>query len=484
MAGDSGYEVDEEESRRMGAEHAAYLASQGYNRAQEDLNAQNAYQAAQAAAAIQETQAAAQQAQARADTLVGTPVYQAAQDVANQLNQQATAQQVQQGYYQNPTAYTTVAPEVRTISTEGLTASNPDWTGANTLYLDSKGNVKGVRTFNGIVPVESLNVLSGGKAITPNSLVQATTDDGQKLYLSDPNDPNSRTTRNTGIPAIGGTVAQQAFFTPKDNSLFGTIGGDLATAAKDPSFWKFLAAAAAITGGGLALNSAFGAGGLGAAGGATAFPVADLGLLGATELGAAGAGGMSAAEALALAAEGGLGAEFGVQGALGGLGAAGASGMSAAEALALASEGGLGAEFGVQGALTQSPSWWSSLTGAIGSSPLLQGGLALGGLAALNALAPKQGSTGGSSAPTGLSSEQLKAIVATMPSAMGNYMSMAGNPFGYGGGTIDSANVNLANLFPGFSLPTAGPYFGAGRFGDAYAPQAASTTPISPTGLV
>ena len=71
-----------------------------------------------------------------------------------------------------------------------------------------------------------------------------------------------------------------------------------------------------------------------------------------------------------------------------------------------------------------------------------------------------------------------------MPSAMGQYMSLAGNPYGYGGGTIDSANANLANLFPGFSLPTAGPYFGAGRFGDAYAPQALPTAPISPTGLV
>ena len=480
MAGDSGYEMSEEEGRQLQAEHAARLAAQGYPRAQEELNAQNAFQAQQAAAAIQETQAAAAVAQARADTLVGTPVYEAAQDVANQLNQQAAVQQVQQAYYQNPAAYSAAAPEMRTISTQGLTAANPDWRGQPTLYLDSSGNVKGVYTSAGVVPVDSLNVLSGGKPVTADTLVQATTEDGQKLYLSDPNDPNSRTTRNTGVPAIGGTVAQQAFFMPKDSSGFGTIASDFAGMAKDPAFWKFLASAAAITGGGLAINAALGAPGAVA----TAFPVAEAGLLGATELGAAGAGGMSAAEALALAAEGGLGAEFGVQGALGGLGAAGAGGMSAAEALALASEGGLGAEFGVQGALGGSGGGLGALFGGLGSSSLLQGGLALGGLAALNALAPKQGSTGGSSAPTGLSSEQLKAIVATMPSAMGNYMNMAGNPYGYGGGTIDSANVNLANLFPGFSLPTAGPFYGAGRFGDYYAPQAASTTPISPTGLV
>ena len=114
-----------------------------------------------------------------------------------------------------------------------------------------------------------------------------------------------------------------------------------------------------------------------------------------------------------------------------------------------------------------------------GGSALLQGGLALGGLAAASALAPKQ-----SSPTTGLSAAQLQQIVSTMPSAMQGYLNMAGNAYGYGGGTIDSANANLANLFPGFSLPTAGPYFGAGRFGDYYAPQAASNTPISPTGLV
>lgn len=484
LHGGDGYVPDWEEAQRMEREHAERLASQGYTRALDDLNAQNAWQAAQAAQAIQETQQAAAQAQARADTLVGTPVYEAAQAVANDLMQQAATQQVQQAYYQNPSAFTGATQAPRTISTEGLTAANLDWRGQPTLYLDSSGNVKGVYTSAGVVPVDSLNVLSGGKPVTADTLVQATTEDGQKLYLSDPNDPSSQTTRNTGIPAIGGTVAQQAFFMPKDSSPFGTIAGDFAGMAKDPAFWKFLASAAAITGGGLALNSAFGVGGLGAAGGATAFPVAEAGLLGATELGAAGAGGMSAAEALALAAEGGLGAEFGVQGALGGLGAAGAGGMSAAEALALASEGGLGAEFGVQGALGGSGGGLGALFGGLGSSSLLQGGLALGGLAALNALAPKQGSTGGSSAPTGLSSEQLKAIVSTMPSAMGQYMSLAGNPYGYGGGTIDSANANLANLFPGFSLPTAGPYFGAGRFGDAYAPQALPTAPISPTGLV
>lgn len=114
-----------------------------------------------------------------------------------------------------------------------------------------------------------------------------------------------------------------------------------------------------------------------------------------------------------------------------------------------------------------------------GGSSLLQGGLALGGLAAAGALAPKP------SAPSkGPSANDIQKIVSQMPSAMQNYLNMASNAYGYGGGTPYSANANLTQLFPGFSLPTAGPYFGAGRFGDQYAPVAASTTPISPTGLV
>lgn len=114
-----------------------------------------------------------------------------------------------------------------------------------------------------------------------------------------------------------------------------------------------------------------------------------------------------------------------------------------------------------------------------GGSSLLQGGLALGGLAAASALAPKP------SAPSkGPSASDIQKIVSQMPSAMQNYLNMASNAYGYGGGTPYSANANLTQLFPGFSLPTAGPFYGAGRFGDAYAPQAASTTPISPTGLV
>lgn len=324
------------------------------------------------------------------------------------------------------------APQV-SVDTSGLTGADPNRLGTPTIYYDAGGNVAGVLSQNGVVTPGSMNtILQPGQTATASTPVQMVNEEGLRLYLRDANDPTSVTTTITGIPAIAGTLGESAYRPVEQKGVFGTLGGDFSGVAKDPAFWKFLAAAAAITGGGLALNSAFGAGGLGAAGGATAFPVADLGLLGATELGAAGAGGMSAAEALALAAEGGLGAEFGVQGALGGLGGAGAGGMSAAEALALASEGGLGAEFGVQGALAANPGLMASLeallpTGMAGS--LLKGGLTLGGLAALSALAPKQGGGGGGTSGTpSLSADQLKAIVSSMPSAMGNYLSMAGNP--------------------------------------------------------
>jgi hypothetical protein len=361
------------------------------------------------------------------------------------------------------------APQV-SVDTGGLTGEAPNIKGNPTLYYDAGGNVAGVLSQGGVVTPQSMNaILKPGETATASTPVQMVNEEGLRLYLRDANDPTSVTTAITGIPAIAGTLGESAYRpVEQKGGIFGTIGSDFAGAAKDPAFWKFLASAAAITGGGLLANAAIGAP---AAAGAT--------------------GGMSAAEAIAAAAQGGLGAEFGVQGALGGLSGLGApaaaGGMSAAEAIAAAAEGGLGAEFGVQGALGGTPSLWESIVAALpagAADSLVKGGLTLGGLAALSALAPKQGGGGSTGGTPSLSADQLKAIVSTMPSAMGQYMSLAGNPYGYGGGTIDSANANLANLFPGFSLPTAGPYFGAGRFGDYYAPQALPTAPISPTGLV
>ena len=369
-------------------------------------------------------------------------IYYAARDAGLSQSQ---AQQVQMQAAMEA-AY--AAPQV-SVDTAGLTGAAPNIQGTPTVYYDAGGNVAGVLSQNGVVTPSSMNaILKPGEVPTVNTPVQMVDAEGVRLYLRDANDPQSVTYTNTGIPAIAGTLGESAYRPVEDRGPLGTIGSDFAGMAKDPAFWKFLASAAAITGGGLLANAAIGAPGSVA----TAFPVADAALLPATELGAAGAIG----------------------------------GMSPAEALAAASQGGLGAEFGVQGALAANPGLMASLeamlpAGAMGS--LIKGGLTLGGLAALSALAPKASSGGSSSTPT-LNADQLKAIVSSMPSAMGQYVSMASNPYGYGGGTIDSANANLANLFPNFSLPTTGPFYGAGRFGDYYAPQAASTTPISPTGLV
>lgn len=363
------------------------------------------------------------------------------------------------------------APQV-SVDTSGLTGADPNRLGNPTIYYDAGGNVAGVLSQNGVVTPASMNtILKPGETATASTPVQMVNEEGLRLYLRDANDPTSVTTTITGIPAISGTLGESAYRPVEQRGVFGTLGGDFLDMAKDPGFHKFLAMAAAIAGGGLALNSAYGVGGLGAELGA--FPIADAGLLPATELGAAGVG-LTDAQAALLMEQGILPASMQSPAALAGVG------LTDAQAALLMEQGILPASMQVPAA----GEGLGSLFAGLGSNSLLQGGLALGGLAAAKALAPKQGGSGGGAVPGGLSSEQLKAIVATMPSAMGNYLNMAGNPYGYGGGTIDSANVNLANLFPGFSLPTAGPYFGAGRFGDYYAPQAASTTPISPTGLV
>jgi hypothetical protein len=107
-----------------------------------------------------------------------------------------------------------------------------------------------------------------GEAITGATLTQMI-DPLTKapVFLSNPNDPQSYTYENTGTPAIGGTLEQQAaLYRPVENKgVFGTLGGDLLSAVKDPYFLKFAAAAAAMAGG--AAFAAQGAGGAGAAGG-------------------------------------------------------------------------------------------------------------------------------------------------------------------------------------------------------------------------
>jgi len=260
------------------------------------------------------------------------------------------------------------------IDTAGLIASMPNWKGKPTIYSDDKGNVKGVYTFNGVVPVESLNPLvRKGEPITANTLVQEVGEGGAKLYLRDPTDPESKTYENTGIPSIAGTVAQQAFVPPRNNSAFGPILSDFAAAARDPYFHKFLAGAAALGGAGLALNSIYGVGGLGA--GAVSSPVALGGAIPATELGAAAGTGAGAAGA------GGVGSTVGVTGAGECLAADAAASLAGQGAFDAAASLGMPLEQAVsQGLITGS----GTLTDA--GAAALMGGEATAGISPLKAL--------------------------------------------------------------------------------------------------
>jgi hypothetical protein len=292
-----------------------------------------------------------------------------------------------------------------------------------------------------------------GQAVTgstPTQLIDPAT--GMPVYLSNPNDPYSYTYDVTGTPARGGTLEQQAaLFRPvSDKGVFGTIGGDLLSAVKDPYFHNFLAAAAAM-GGAAALAPASGA-----VGGAQAFPVS----LGGS---AAGTGGLGASLTALGPTSTSAAAGFGSIGSALGAGATGASltGLGATGAGAASAFGSTAAPSASTFANLLSRGA-QALSGSYGD--LIKGGLTLGGLAAASALAPKSGTEAGTQ---GFSNEELQAIVSMMPSAMGQYLSNAkGGVPGAGG-----APVSMAELFPGFSLPTTGEY-GAGRFGVGYAPTA------------
>lgn len=104
---------------------------------------------------------------------------------------------------------------------------------------------------------------------------------------------------------------------------------------------------------------------------------------------------------------------------------------------------------------------------------LIKGGLTLGALAAANALKPQQETqtTGG-----GLTAAQLQALVSTMPSMIDQYAAQAQQGLAgmgqTGQGYTPAMGQAIAQLFPTFSLPTTGPFYGAGRFGEGYAPTA------------
>lgn len=309
-----------------------------------------------------------------------------------------------------------------------------------------------VQTRYGDIDVSRLFPISNGQPVTgstPTQLVDPQS--GMPVFLSNPSDPFSYTYQNTGTPAISGTVAQQAaLFRPiTDKGVFGTIGGDFLDAVKDPYFRNFAIAAATMAAAAALAPAA------GAAGGAQAFPVS----MGGTTAGAGGFGstltGLGATGAEAAAGFGSVGSALGAGAAGTGLTGLGTTMGGAGSALGAAapSASTLGGLFS-KGA--------EALAGPYGS--LIKGGLTLGGLAAASALAPKQSTDTGKG---GFTNEQLQAIVSLMPSAMGQYLSSAQG----GVPAAGAAPVSMAELFPGFSLPTTGAY-GAGRFGTGYAPTA------------
>jgi hypothetical protein len=121
-------------------------------------------------------------------------------------------------------------------------------------------------------------IVQPGQAVTgstPTQLVDPQTN--MPVFLSDPANPYSFTYDNTGTPAVGGTLEQQAaMFRPLENKgVFGTIGGDLLEGIKDPYFRNFaIAAAAMAAAAALAPAAAGSVGGTTAGGsGAVAYPI-------------------------------------------------------------------------------------------------------------------------------------------------------------------------------------------------------------------
>ena len=334
-----------------------------------------------------------------------------------------------------------------------------------------------------------------GQQVTGSTLTQlidpAT---GMAVYLSDPNNPYSFTYDNTGIPAIGGTLEEQAalYIPPKQNGVFGTLGSDLLEGIKDPYFRNFAIAAAAMAAAAALAPAAGGSvGGTTAGGaGATAFPVA-LGdtIVTSGGLGATGAGGFgstltalgttgaeaaagfgSVEAALAAAAAGASGAT--------GAGASGVTGSTAGGFLggsgdilagAAGSGGGTLGAAGTAAATTAGTGLLDVgkevLSGTTGD--IIKGAVVAGGLVAADALKPDQEPAKGG----GLTAAELKALVDAMPSMIGQYAAQAQNGTGLNaGGYNQGTNQALAALFPTFRMPTQGQSFGAGRFGSNYNP--------------
>jgi hypothetical protein len=297
--------------------------------------------------------------------------------------------------------------------------------GTPTQFYDDTG-LRGILTREGIKDVSSFNpIVKPGEKITADTPIQQVDEEGVLLF----SDGEGVTRRNTGVPAIGGTIGDQAYMREiKNRGVFGTIGGDFLSAAKDPAFHKFLAAAAAIGTGGLALNAAYGVGGLGAAGGlgAVATPVELGGAIAGTELGAAGTGAGST------------------------LGSTGAGQFIAADAAASAAG---------QGAFDLASSLGMPLNQAV-SSGLITGSGALTDAGALALLGGGTAAAGGAGGLGGLTASQaLQAAKLAMPAlgALTGGGGGAGGGGGGGGGNYGSYGTGGGGALPGSLASTSLP---------------------------
>ena len=230
---------------------------------------------------------------------------------------------------------------------------NPNYEGTPTQFFDAQGNLKAVLAdLNGqgsgqqtVDPYSFNPILKEGEKISADTARQATDDQGQLLFLDN---EGNQTTRPTDTPMVGGTIRDVMY--EKDP---GSRGGFL---PKDTYQGLALLATAASLG---TLGPAFLAGegftGLGAVGGAEAFPVLGGAAIPGTELGAVGTGALGAGGAGAVGAgslTAGLTPEMIAAGeaalpqtmadigglsstAAGGAGAAGAGGLTDAQATAL-----------------------------------------------------------------------------------------------------------------------------------------------------
>ena len=228
---------------------------------------------------------------------------------------------------------------------------NPNYEGTPTQFFDDQGNLKAILADlvgSGQHPVDPYSynpVLKEGEKLSADTARQATNEENQLLFLDN---EGNQTTRNTGKPLVGGTLHDVMY--ERDP---GSRGGFL---PKDTYQGLALLATAASLG---TLGPAFLAGegftGLGAVGGAEAFPVlggaaipgTELGAVGTGALGAGGAGAVGAGSLTAgltpemiAASEAALPQTMADIGGLsstaaGGAGAAGAGGLTDAQATAL-----------------------------------------------------------------------------------------------------------------------------------------------------